>query len=265
MELAYRIGEDALEVYSIDSQTRESFSAKAACQICGTAQENLSISNFSFNSHYGACESCHGLGTKVAFLEEKIINMELTLEEGAILPWSNHMYYMEILRAAAKKHKINMNTPYKNLARKARDIVLHGCPELFEIEHAFDGTKTKIYSTHYEGVVTNLTRRYHETEANDAFMKRIAQYITEIPCESCNGYRLKTASLHVFIHGLNIGELASKSVLSSLEFFRTLPLTASEKTITKGIMKNVVERLEFLSGVGLNYMTIARRASTISG
>lgn len=247
LEFAYKTGDDMLEIYQIDALERTSFCAKASCPLCGTSQETLSISQFSFNSHYGACESCHGLGTKVAFLEEKIINGNLSLEEGAILPWSNHMYYMEILRAAAKKHKINMNVPYNTLSKKVREIVLHGCAETFEIHHAFDGTESKVYTTRYEGVVTNLTRRYHETEANDAFMKRISQYVTEIECEVCHGYRLKQSSLHVFVDERNIGELSNMSVLHSLEFFRELKLSASEKTITKGIMKNIMERLEFLS------------------
>lgn len=138
IEFAYKTGEDMLEIYDIDTKKRESFSSKATCPQCGTSSETLSISNFSFNSHYGACESCHGLGTKVAFLEEKIINGNLTLEEGAILPWTNHVYYMEILRAAAKKHKINMHVAYKTLNKKARDIVLHGCPEMFEVFHTFE-------------------------------------------------------------------------------------------------------------------------------
>lgn len=114
-------------------------------------------------------------------------------------------------------------------------------------------------------MVTNLTRRYHETEENDAFVKRISQYITEIECEVCHGHRLKQASLHVFVGGIGIGELADLSVLHSLEFFRNLKLSASEKIITKGIFKNTIERLEFLSGVGLDYMTISRRSGTISG
>lgn len=114
-------------------------------------------------------------------------------------------------------------------------------------------------------MVTNLTRRYHETEASDAFMKRISQYITEIECEVCQGHRLKVASLHVFVNHLNIGELANLSVLHALEFFRNLSFSTEEKIITKSILKNIVDRLEFLSGVGLDYMTISRRAGTISG
>ncbi len=141
----------------------------------------------------------------MVFLEEKIINGRLTLEEGAILPWTNHVYYMEILRAAAKKYKIDMNVPYNTLGKKAREIVLHGCPETFEVFHTFEGgTEAKAYHTRYEGVVGNLTRRYHETEANDAFMKRISQYITEMECEVCHGHRLKQSSLHVFVGEKNI-------------------------------------------------------------
>ncbi len=180
-------------------------------------------------------------------MEEKIINPKLTLEEGAILPWTNHMYYMEILRAAAKKHKINMNAPYNTLSKKARDIVLYGCSEIFEIYHTPEGSSEgRTYNTHYEGVVTNLTRRYHETEGNDAFMKRISQYITEIECEVCHGHRLKKSSLHVFVGEKNIGELSNMSILDSMSFFNTLNLSPSEKTITKGIMKNITERLDFL-------------------
>lgn len=151
IELAYKTGQGILEVYTIDSKTRTLFSEKAACPICGAVQEDLSISNFSFNSHYGACESCHGLGTKVAFLEEKIINPRLSLAEGAILPWTNHIYYMEILAAACKQHKIRMDVPYQDLPQRARDIILHGCSEMFEVSHTFDGaSEAKMYKTRYE-------------------------------------------------------------------------------------------------------------------
>ncbi len=151
LELAYKTGNGILEIFGVDSRHRMVFSEKAACPLCGTVQEDLSISNFSFNSHYGACESCHGLGTKVAFLEEKIINPRLTLAEGAILPWTNHVYYMEILAAACKAHKIPMNVPYQELSQKARDIILHGCPEMFEVSHTFDGaSEAKMYKTRYE-------------------------------------------------------------------------------------------------------------------
>lgn len=151
IELAYKTGQGILEVYTIDTNIRTLFSEKAVCPLCGTTQEDLSISNFSFNSHYGACESCHGLGTKVAFLEEKIINPRLSLAEGAILPWTNHVYYMEILAAACKAHKIPMNVPYQELSQKARDIILYGCPEMFEVSHTFDGaSEAKMYKTRYE-------------------------------------------------------------------------------------------------------------------
>lgn len=168
-----------------------------------------------------------------------------------------------------ERFNINMHVPFSKLSKIAKEKVLSGTPgETYEIFHEFEkessGVK-KSFRTKYEGVIPNLTRRYRESETEDPYMKRISQYVTEVACPECDGYRLKREYLSVRIGGLNIGEVSDLSVRQSLEFFHGLSLSVSEEKIVRDIKKNVIERLEFLSGVGLNYVTLSRKASTLSG
>jgi excinuclease ABC subunit A len=204
----------------------------------------------------------------VAFLEENVINPRLSLAEGAILPWTTHPYYTAILAAMCERFKIDMDALFSKLPKDAREKVLSGTPgEAYELLHEFEkeagGKKT--FRTKYEGVIPNLTRRYRESDVEDPYMKRISQYVTEIACPECDGYRLKREYLSVRVGGLHIGEVAELSVKKSLEFFKSLSFTVSEEKIVRDIKKNVIERLEFLSGVGLDYVTLSRRANTLSG
>ncbi len=168
-----------------------------------------------------------------------------------------------------ERFKIDMDVPFSKLSKESKEKVLYGTPgETYELLHEFEkdpsGTK-KTFKTKYEGVIPNLTRRYRESEAEDPYMKRISQYVTEIACPECDGYRLKREYLSVKIENLHIGELSDLSVRKSLEFFKNLSFSVSGEKIVKDIRKNIVERLEFLSGVGLDYVTLSRRANTLSG
>ena len=246
--------------------TYHHFSLHASCPICDYQIENLSISNFSFNSHRGACTSCHGLGASTTFLEADITKPELTLAEWALLPWQAHPFYMLLLEAVCTKEGISMNTSWSLLKPKDRQKILYGVPGSFELSYLSKHQDGKVHKSRYEGLIPNLERRHTEADsAHDAYFKRIANFATEQVCRSCSGYRLQRPYLSIRISGKNIGELTMKSVEDSLWFFAQLSLTKSEEHIAKPILKNIVERLEFLSGVGLEYMTLARRAGTLSG
>ncbi len=235
--------------------------------MCGFELQEVTISNFSFNSHYGACESCHGLGTEASFIEDRVISFNLTLEEGAILPWASHPYYSKVIEEMAKRHGIPMNVPYGELSEEHHRKILYGTPgEFYEVAPDVKYREPgKIYKTKYEGVIPTLTRRFRETEPSDSFMKKISQYVTEVPCPVCDGYRLKKQYLHIFIGGLHIGQISDLSVSEALEFFAKVSFPSSQSKIITPIIKNIRERLEFLQGVGLNYMSLSRRAQTLSG
>ncbi len=269
VETAYRIGDSFLVLFFPDTCERRVFTGRSACPECDYRVQDLSLSHFSFNSHHGACPECHGLGLMVAFLEKNIVNPRLSLNEGALLPWMANGYHLAVLKELCTKYHIPMDIPYVELPKKARGMILHGVPDEFEVamRNAETGGKTKgVHIAHYEGLIPNLTRRYHGTDERDSgFVKRITQYATEVSCEACHGYRIRPESLCVRIAGRHIGEIADLSVTDALAFFRGLMFTETERTISRDILRNVLERLEFLSGVGLGYMTISRRTSTISG
>lgn len=222
------------------------FSAQATCPECGYTLPQTTISHFSFNSPSGACQTCHGLGVKVAFVEDKLVNGNLSIAEGAVLPWGANTYYSAFLEAMCKKEKIDIHVPYDTLTQKEKDKILYGTAGTVSVQSRFAGAE-KEYTTKYEGVIHNLERRFHDNpDPSDAYGRKIHQFVTEIECPDCNGYRLKKEFLSVFVNGKNIGELAALSVTESLAFFSDLPLSAEEQTISKSILKNIVERLEFL-------------------
>lgn len=253
LRIALERGNDMVSLVTLDAApVVKHFSLHAACPICGYHLEELSLSNFSFNSHRGACPTCHGIGSSITFREQDIINPELTLAEGAILPWQAHPYYMMLIEAVAKKENISINTSWSLLSEKDKKKILYGVPGKFEVQYVTRGSDDRMHYSRYEGIIPNLERRYNESgtgTGTDAFVKRISQFATEQPCRSCHGYRLSAPFLQVKILGKNIGELSELSVEGSLVFFQKLELSPSEKHIADPILKNVVERLEFLSGV----------------
>lgn len=241
------------------------FSLHATCPICDFQIDNLSISNFSFNSPHGACIHCHGLGSSITFLETDIIKPELTLAEGCLLPWQAHPYYSLLLESMCKEEKIPMNTSWSLLKSKDKQKILYGVPWYFELSYLGKNNQGKVHNSKYEWLIPNLERRHTEADsANDAYFKRIANFATEQMCRYCGGYRLQKPFLNVRISNKNIGELTSLSVEAALIFFAQLSLSKSEEHIAKPILRNIIERLEFLAGVWLEYITLARRAGTLS-
>lgn len=266
LETAYKYWNSILYIENLDKNDIKIFCKEAFCPKCHYKLQDLSISNFSFNSHHWACQNCHWLGMQVAFLEENIINERLTLNEWAILPWNQHKYYMEILKAVSQKYDINMNIPYMKLSEQNKKIILNWTwNDQYEIPFIFEDWIKKIFKTKYEWVVINLERKYKEQDiSSESSLKRISNYMTEITCPECNWYRLKKEFLQIFVWGLNIWELSDLSVRQAIEFFNSLKLWENEKIISKSILKNICERLEFLKWVWLDYMTISRRANTLS-
>lgn len=241
------------------------FHQDSSCPLCNYTQPILSLSNFSFNSHHGACPDCHGLWYYTTFREEDVVNPELTLAEWAILPWSNHPYYTTLLEVVSKSENIDLHTPFRQLDEKEKKKVLYGVSGSFNIPYISKNDDGRSHFSRYEWLIPNLERRYRESDIwNDAFFKRISYFATEQICRTCVWHRLKKEYLSVLVWGKNIGELVDLSVEESRIFFDTLFLTKEESTIVGAIMKNITERLEFLSGVGLDYVTLSRRASTLS-
>lgn len=269
METALKLG-DGLVIADIIDGERVMFSQKLACPDCGIVIEELSPRMFSFNSPFGMCTQCNGLGFHKEVDPELVIpNMELSVKEGAISPHSNSKessYYYEIFNTIGERYDFKMTQPIKEAPKGFIDEVLYGTkdPITFDfISHYSDDTK-KTYKGHFEGVVPNLERRYLET-SSDYMVKKIDEYMTERPCKKCHGTRLKDEVLSIKIDGLSIAQVTDMSIGKSIEFFSSLTLSPSEKIIAEQVLKEINERLNFLREVGLEYLTLSRVAGTLSG
>jgi excinuclease ABC subunit A len=252
-----------------DSDSRLMFSEKFACPVSGFTISEVEPRLFSFNNPFGACPACGGLGVEQKIDADLIIpDKDATLRKGAIAPWakSTSPYYTQTLEALAKHFKFTLDTKWKDLPKAARDAMLHGSGDEV-IRFAYnDGLRSYETKKPFEGVVTNLERRWRETESEWA-REEISKYFTDIPCAACNGFRLKPEALCVKIGGLHIGEVAEMSVKRAGEWFTELPkqLTAKQNEIAVRILKEIRERLKFLVDVGLEYLTLARASGTLSG
>ena len=263
IELAYKIGKWQIGIDLI-WQEKKSFSNIFVCSWCGHVPAELSISSFSFNSHAWACWECHWLWIKKIFLEEKIINFNLTLLEWAVKApgfWWN--YFFALLEEIAKKKKINLNINYSLLTQKEKDIILYWTWDIqYKVNFENEYWEKKTYTSKFEWVINTLTRRYFDSWADKW---NYDEFIVDMQCQICDGYRLNRESLSVFLNGLNIWELSDLSIDKSLDFLKNLELSGTELKVVKKVLKNAIERLEFLTGVGLHYMTISRKAGTLSG
>mgnify|MGYP004496205241 CR=1 FL=1 len=245
------------------------FSQNYACPDHGASIEELSPRMFSFNNPHGACKKCMGLGIFMKIDPELIIpDHSLSINQGAIKAsgWTTEgatiakMYY----EALSKKYKFSLDTPIKDLSPEVIDILLYGSNgEKFKMTRESENVKFS-YNTAFEGVINNLERRYRESQSN--FVKEeIESYMSAIPCDSCKGNRLSPENLSVTVGGINISELCHKSITEMLDFINKINFTEKEKMIASEILKEIRERLGFLKSVGLEYLTLARESSTLSG
>ncbi|QWG10938.1 excinuclease ABC subunit UvrA [Bradyrhizobium sediminis] len=245
------------------------FSEKFACPVSGFTIPEIEPRLFSFNNPYGACPACGGLGVEQHIDEDLVIpDKELTLRKGAIAPWakSSSPYYIQTLTALGKFYKFTLDTKWKDLSKKVQQALLHGSGE-DEIKFSYeDGVRSYDTKKPFEGVVTNINRRYRETESEWA-REELAKYFSDVPCEGCHGHRLKPEALCVKIGGKHIGEISEMSVRGAGEWFETVPkaLNAQQNEIAGRVLKEIRERLSFLLDVGLNYLTLARASGTLSG
>ncbi len=243
------------------------FSQKAACVKCGISIPELTPQMFSFNNPQGACPECDGLSTKRYFDPDMIIpDPSISLREGAIAPWANRhsVYFQQMLDALCRHYKVDIYTPFKDLPKKVQEIFLHGSGDE-EISFYFErDNRRHAYTRPFEGIIPNLERRYHETDSYQ-IRYEIENYITLRPCPACHGARLKPISLAVKVGGRSIHEITSFSIERSHDFIKNLHIDQREKGIAKRILKELKERLGFLRSVGLDYLSLGRPSSTLSG
>ncbi|MDB5616452.1 excinuclease ABC subunit UvrA [Tardiphaga sp.] len=245
------------------------FSEKFACPVSGFTIPEIEPRLFSFNNPYGACPKCGGLGVEQTIDAELVIpDKDLTLRKGAIAPWakSSSPYYLQTLTALGKFYKFTLDTKWKDLPKKTQNALLHGSGD-DEIKFSYeDGVRAYDTKKPFEGVVTNLDRRFRETESEWA-REELGKYFSDVPCDACAGYRLKPEALSVKIGGKHVGEISELSVRKAGEWFATVPtmLNKQQNEIALRILKEIRERLSFLLDVGLNYLTLARASGTLSG
>ena len=245
------------------------FSSKFACPESGFTIEEIEPRLFSFNSPYGACEECEGIGIKLNVDPNLVVpDQNKSLADGAIEPWSksSSLYYAQTLSSLAKHYEFTLNDKWKKLTKKIREIILFGSDD-DEIKFSYDdGYEKYSHKKTFEGVINNLERRYLETDS-DWKREEIAQYQSDTKCERCNGFRLKEEALCVKINNLSISEVTFKSIADAKIWFESLQnkIEKRELKIGEHILKEINERLNFLLNVGLDYLTLARESSTLSG
>ncbi|MCW8787414.1 MULTISPECIES: excinuclease ABC subunit UvrA [Bacillus] len=267
LETALRLGEGRVMI-DVIGQEELMFSEHHACPLCGFSIGELEPRLFSFNSPFGACPTCDGLGLKLEVDPELVIpNPELSLKEHAIAPWTpiSSQYYPQLLQAVCRHYGIDMETPVKDLPKHQLDKVLYGSGnERIYFKYENDFGQVRENEIEFEGVLRNIERRYKET-SSDYIREQMEQYMSQKSCPTCKGYRLKKEALAVLVNGRHIGTITELSVGDALEFFKNLTLSEKDMQIADLILREIVERLSFLDKVGLDYLTLSRAAGTLSG
>ncbi|WP_044892968.1 excinuclease ABC subunit UvrA [Bacillus alveayuensis] len=267
LETALRLA-DGKVLIEVIGQEELLFSEHHACPYCGFSIGELEPRMFSFNSPYGACPDCDGLGSKLEVDPDLVIpNDELTLRQHAIAPWEpqSSQYYSQLLEAVCNHYGIDMDTPVKDLPKHQLDKILYGSNgEKIYFRYENDFGQIRENYIEFEGVIPNVERRYRET-SSDYIREQMEKYMAQQPCPTCKGNRLKKESLAVFVGGKHIGEVTALSVTEALEFFQSLSLSEKEMKIANMILREIIERLGFLNNVGLDYLTLSRSAGTLSG
>jgi excinuclease ABC subunit A len=269
LETALELADGLVFTENPDGGERTSFSAKFACPVSGFTIDEIEPRLFSFNNPFGACPACDGLGVKLYFDPEMIVpDGSKSLRDGAIAPWANSsvQYYVQTLESIAAHFGVKMTTAWDKLPEKVRNVILHGSgKEIVPMTYA-DGMRQYTTSKPFEGIVPNMTRRYRETESA-LVREEMSRYQNAQTCESCNGARLKPEALAVKIAGRTVSEVTDLSIAAAGRWFLELNdiLTSKQQEIAYRILKEINERLGFLNNVGLEYLTLARGAATLSG
>ena len=244
------------------------FSEHLACTHCQVSFDQLAPRNFSFNSPYGACDTCSGLGTRLMVDPELVLgDPTASVEQGVVLPWGTGVqsnYYRQLLRATVKHLGADPTTPWEELSEDVRDAILHGIDERVHVSYTNRYGRRRSYKARIEGVLPSLRRRHSETDS-DHVRSQIEQYMREVPCPACEGQRLKPIVLAVTVGGTGIADLTAMSVADADEFVTGLELTDRDRLIGERVLKEIRARLRFLLDVGLDYLTLDRAAGSLSG
>jgi excinuclease ABC subunit A len=268
VETALKLG-NGLVIIEIPNDQEKLYSEHFACMECGISLEEIEPRLFSFNSPYGACPSCSGLGTRLEIDPDRVIpDRSKSILAGGVKPWGTlhgHWYYQQII-SVADSYGVDLSKPISELPKKFMDVVLHGSGSTrFTFHyHSTNGRAKGEYTGPFEGVISNLERRYRQTQSAD-IRTWIEEFMHTIPCTDCNGARLKKEALAVTFRGRNINEMTALSVGESYKLFSALELTETERIIAHQIFKEIVQRLSFMNNVGLDYLTLNRITGTLSG
>ncbi|HJR18557.1 MAG TPA: excinuclease ABC subunit UvrA [Actinomycetota bacterium] len=268
IETALNLADGMVAIELVDTNEIQTYSQHLACHHCGLSFEELQPKNFSFNSPYGACPRCDGLGIHLEVDEELVVpDPDLSVEEAALAPWSTSRteYFFRMLESVAAFAGVKPKTPWRKLTKKQREVFLYGTgDDQIHVRYKNRYGRTRSYNTYFEGVVPWLERKRDEADS-DYHREKIEEYMREIPCPACKGMRLKPESLAVTVGGVNIAELCRMSIAETDKFLRTLEWTDREHLIGDRIIKEVTSRLGFLIDVGLDYLTLERSAATLAG
>ncbi len=264
VETALKLAEGLVEVFNNDTAKVETFSERYGCPVCGISMPELEPRHFSFNSPFGACTKCGGLGTRRRVSEDLILgDPRISILEGVVLPWGEPSGYLRkvVLPTLARQFKFDLNAPWGELPKSVRDCLLYGDTQ---------SGKRKKSDSQWEGIIANIERRYEESDS-DMVRMELEGYMLAVPCSACNGHRLKPESLAVTVHDRNIGQVVDLPITESLHFFESVPVKGNGRAngldpeIAAPILKEVRERLRFLVDVGLDYLTLGRAAESLSG
>ncbi|MDH7602780.1 MAG: excinuclease ABC subunit UvrA [Armatimonadota bacterium] len=267
VEIALKKGQGVV-VIDVIGQEELVFSENFACTECGISLGEIEPRSFSFNSPYGACPECHGLGFHKRINPDLVIpDKNLSINQGAIAPFARgqNEWVTALVRGLAEEYGFSLDTPIKDLTPEQLDALLYGTNRSITVSYRSRFRPVhRTWRTSYEGIINLLDRRYRET-GSDLVREEIEQYMSDVPCRSCGGKRLKPESLAVTVAGLNIAEVSAMSVKAAYEWFENLPLTPRESIIAEQVIKEIRTRLRFLLDVGLEYLTLDRMASTLAG
>jgi excinuclease ABC subunit A len=271
LETALKLAEGVAEVELVGKEGEDSemltFSQHLACPKCGNSYGEPAPRNFSFNSPYGACETCDGLGTNFEIDPELVVpNPDASLNEGAIAPWrsAHTQYFTRMLEAIADAYDIDLDAPWGTLTAKQHKIVLHGVDGNLSVKYKNRYGRSRQYSTAYEGVIPWLKRR-HEGAESDWSREQYEGYMRLVPCRACGGARLKPATLAITVNGKHISEVCDMPISESSDFLAGLELSERDRMIAERVTKEINARLGFLLDVGLDYLTLSRSAGTLAG